>query len=105
MSKSDPAAILDGILHDHRQHVSENFPAPGVCVSRCADSQPRWPCGAYRAAAAAKAALSRHVEAVIEDMPDLFHYCKTCSGHPAWPCPEVAAITTALGGTGAGNGR
>jgi hypothetical protein len=46
--------------------------------------------------AAVDAALSRHVEAVIEDMPDPFRYCKTCSGHPAWPCPEVAAITTAL---------
>ena len=52
-----------------------------------------------RLLAAVDAALSRHVEAVIEDMkPEPFHYCKTCSGHPAWPCPEVAAITTALAG-------
>lgn len=50
---------LAKILRDHRQHVSENFPAPGVCVSRCADSQPRWPCGAYRAAAAAEAAVAK----------------------------------------------
>jgi len=25
-----------------------------------------------------------------------FDYCATCSGHPAWPCPEVAAIRAAL---------
>jgi len=51
---TDPAAILAGIQHHHRQHVSQNFPAPGICVSRCTD---RWPCQAYRAAAAALAAL------------------------------------------------
>ena len=49
--------------------------------------------------AALEAALGFHVEAVIEDMPEpWFRYCKTCSGHPAWPCPEVAAITAALNG-------
>jgi hypothetical protein len=46
--------------------------------------------------AAVEAVLALHVHAVIEDMPDPFHYCKTCSGHPAWPCPEVRAITAAL---------
>lgn len=66
---SDTASMLNRILRDHRQHVSEGFPAPGVCLSRCADSHPRWPCGAYRAASAAKAALKladelEHVEAV-----------------------------------------
>jgi hypothetical protein len=103
MSKDDPVAMLARIQRDHRQHVSAGFPAPGVCVSRCADSQPRWPCGAYRAAAAAAAALAHHAEAVIEDMPDPFRYCKTCSGHPAWPCPEVRAITAALAGKEAGD--
>ena len=49
--------------------------------------------------AAVEAALAHHVEAVIEDMPvPRFRYCKTCSGHPAWPCPEVGAITAALAG-------
>ena len=49
--------------------------------------------------AALEAALGFHVEAVIEDTPEpRFRYCKTCSGHPAWPCPEVAAITRALNG-------
>jgi hypothetical protein len=53
---SDKArTMLDTIQHDHRQHVSANFPAPGICVSRCAE---RWPCQAYRAAAAALAALN-----------------------------------------------
>ena len=51
-----PVALAE-ILHRHRQHVSTGFPAPGICVSRCADSQPRWPCGAYRAAAALEAVL------------------------------------------------
>jgi|ERR1700691_1593906 len=95
MSKDDPVAMLAEIQHHHRQHVSQNFPAPGICVSRCAD---RWPCQAYRSAAAAKAALAHHAEAAIEDMPDPFRYCKTCSGRPAWPCPEVRAITAALAG-------
>lgn len=46
-----------------------------------------------RLLAALRAAIGFHVEAVIEDMPEpRFRYCKTCSGHPAWPCPEVAAI-------------
>ena len=52
-----------------------------------------------RLLAAVDAALGHHVPAVIEDgAPPVypFRYCKTCSGHPAWPCPEVAAITTAL---------
>ena len=57
LAADDLASTLAGIKHDHRQHVSANFPAPGICVSRCADSHPRWPCGAYRAAAAAEAAL------------------------------------------------
>jgi hypothetical protein len=53
-----------------------------------------------RLLAAVDAALGRHVQAVIEDMPEpRFRYCDTCSGHPAWPCPEVAAITAALAGT------
>jgi hypothetical protein len=46
--------------------------------------------------AAVEAALGHHAEAVIKDMPEPFHYCKTCSGHPKWPCPEVRAIRAAL---------
>jgi hypothetical protein len=50
----DPlSAALAEIKHDHRQHVSVNFPAPGVCVSH----RDRWPCQAYRAAAAVEAVL------------------------------------------------
>jgi len=48
------ASTLAEIEHNHRQHVSPNFPAPGICVSRCAD---KWPCEAYRSATAAQAAL------------------------------------------------
>src|ERR1700728_771111 len=97
MSKDDPVAMLAEIQHHHRQHVSQNFPEPGICVSRCAD---RWPCQAYRSAAAAKAALAHHVEAVKYHIEpeSTFRYCSTCSGHPACPCPEVRAITSALAG-------
>jgi hypothetical protein len=49
--------ILGKIQQAHRQHVSANFPEPGICVSRCADSVPQWPCGAARAAAALAAVL------------------------------------------------
>jgi hypothetical protein len=45
----DPiAAYLAQVKADHRQHVSVNFPAPGICVSRCAG---RWPCSSSRLAA------------------------------------------------------
>lgn len=51
----DPlSAALAEIKHDHRQHVSVNFPAPGVCVSR----RDKWPCQAYCAAAAVEAVLN-----------------------------------------------
>jgi hypothetical protein len=50
------AAELNEIKHHHRQHVSINFPAPGICVSRCAQS---WPCETARAAAALDALLKR----------------------------------------------
>jgi hypothetical protein len=48
-----------------------------------------------RLVAAVEAAAGRHVRAVIDARPP-FPYCKTCSGRPAWPCPEVAAISAAL---------
>ena len=51
---------------------------------------------ALRLHAAVQKALAFHVHSVIEDMLDPFHYCETCSGHPAWPCPEVQAITGEL---------
>jgi hypothetical protein len=58
-----------------------------------------------RLVAAVEAVLKRHVEAVIKDMPaPPFRYCKTCAGHPKWPCPEVQAITAALTGEEASDG-
>lgn len=53
-----------------------------------------------RLLAAVEAALGHHVPAVIEDARPPFRYCDTCSGHPAWPCPEVKAIAAALLGEG-----
>jgi hypothetical protein len=40
----------------HQQHVSQNFPEPGICVS---DHRP-WPCDAARAVGALKAVLKLH---------------------------------------------
>jgi hypothetical protein len=53
-----------------------------------------------RLLAALDAVLALHVPGVIEGAGPTypFHYCTRCSGHPAWPCPEVAAITRALTG-------
>jgi hypothetical protein len=55
MTDTDPSAALDKIRKSHRQHVSENFPAPGICVSRCAE---RYPCSSARLLAAVDAVLT-----------------------------------------------
>lgn len=57
MADDKALAEVEIIMHHHRQHVSDNFPSPGICVRRCDD---KWPCEAYRAAAALDAALKRH---------------------------------------------
>jgi hypothetical protein len=49
------ARYVAKVQHGHRQHVSVNFPAPGICVSRC--SEP-WPCAAARTAAALDAVMA-----------------------------------------------
>ena len=41
-------AALDEIRSHHQQHVSVNFPAPGICISRDGS----WPCEAGRLLAA-----------------------------------------------------
>jgi hypothetical protein len=35
------SSALDKMRRSHRQHVSANYPAPGICVSRCSDPWPR----------------------------------------------------------------
>lgn len=111
----DLNAELAKMKHDHRQHVSANFPAPGICVSRCSDSQPRWPCHAYRAVAALEAVLKLADEAkvMLSDAPaDCTGNCWVdpcdCSGVKpplAWnlnPAKVREAITRTLNGeTGA----
>lgn len=110
----DPlAAALAEIKHDHRQHVSLNFPAPGVCVSH----RDRWPCQAHRAAAAVEAALGFHERvslygnAATEDEPG------NCPHHPdsdlhfeggdgsgEWLCegkPEGAVCSSCIDADGA----
>jgi hypothetical protein len=45
----DPlSAALESLKHDHRQIVSEHYPAPGACLA----CRGPWPCQEYRAAAA-----------------------------------------------------
>jgi hypothetical protein len=101
----DPLAHeLGQILHGHRQHVSTGFPAPGICVSRCADSQPRWPCGAYRSASAVKALVAGHEPMPVymaavacgHDEDDSRHFENDdgewlCQGSP---CPPVCKLCT-----------
>jgi hypothetical protein len=65
----------------------------------CDSDRHRWPCDASRMLDALEEIAKLHTEAVIEDMrPPKFRYCSRCSGHPAWPCPEVQAIIAALTG-------
>ncbi len=134
MADDELATALAEIKHDHRQHVSVNFPAPGVCVS----NRERWPCQAYRAAAAVEAALACHQRtglygnAATDGEPDAcphdpdspLHFegdgewlcegkpegavCSSCTedGLPvAFPCPEYSAILAALTGKAAGDGE
>jgi hypothetical protein len=56
------AAYLDQVRKDHAQHVSANFPAPGICVSRCAEA---WPCSVARLAAAVEAVLKGHYKLTL----------------------------------------
>jgi hypothetical protein len=51
-----------------------------------------------RLLAAIEAVLALHVQAMThnDDGETIFRYCARCSGHPAWPCPEVQAISKAL---------
>jgi hypothetical protein len=54
MTDDKLSAALDKMRNSHRQHISVNYPAPGICVSRCAE---RYPCAAARAVAALDAVL------------------------------------------------
>lgn len=76
MSDDKALAEVETIKHHHRQHVSDNFPAPGICVSRCTD---KWPCEAYRSAAALDAALRHHQPRQLYQM---------LTGAPAAPACE-----------------
>lgn len=52
-----------------------------------------------RLLAALDAVLALHVQATTWGAGlrnGRFDYCSTCSGHPAWPCPELQAISRAL---------
>jgi hypothetical protein len=51
-----------------------------------------------RLLAAIEAAPGLHVSATssLDDGSMACTYCSRCSGHPAWPCPEVQAISKAL---------
>jgi hypothetical protein len=83
------SAALEQIRARHQQHVSLNYPAPGICVSR--DSG-RWPCDAARLLSALEAALAQH-----EEFDGTCAGCTDAYGDPAaWPCEEYRAIAAAL---------
>ena len=48
MTTDNLTAALDEIRANHQQHVSMNFPEPGICVSRDGS----WPCDSGRLLAA-----------------------------------------------------
>jgi hypothetical protein len=97
---ADAAVILAGI----RERAAAAADLPLAEFARLIDRDARTVAGWIAASAldvpplirAVEAALAHHVEAVIEDARPRFRYCKTCSGHPKWPCPEVRDITAAL---------
>jgi hypothetical protein len=106
----DLSAVLAEIKHHHRRHVSVNYPAPGICVSRCAD---KWPCQAYRAVAALGAALSFHQRvnlygnAATGDEPGACPHDPDAACHfdgdGEWLCegkPEGAVCSTCVDGQG-----
>jgi hypothetical protein len=95
MSTDEPAAILAGIKERYAKTGGGYSSNPGDYI-RSAEDVPYL-------LAAVKAALAHHVEAVIDVARPRFHYCQTCSGHPAWPCPEVRDIRAALAGEEAGD--
>jgi hypothetical protein len=92
MADIDPSATLAARLAYYKERGERERAAAHDVVTRHSGEN------ILTLVAALEAVLALHVQAVIEDMPDPFHYCKTCSGHPAWPCPEVRAITSALTG-------
>jgi hypothetical protein len=98
MGTDDVATTLAGIKERNEQYITT--------LALTEHTAAGLPCGDVRLLLAAlEAALTHHVEAVIEDMPvPRFRYCKTCTGHPKWPCPEVRAITAALTGEEASDG-
>ena len=113
MADGSLSSAVAEIKHHHRQHLSANFPAPGICVKRCAGS---WPCEAYRAAAAVEAALGFHQRvdlygnaatgdepgACPHDPDDPLHFEDT-EEPGEWLCegkPEGAVCSTCVDGEG-----
>lgn len=104
--QTDPAiAAIDQIKHKHWQHVCENHPEPGICVTRCPG---RWPCAPYRAALAVEAVrgLHRRCGPATRGEHKGRDYCPACSrsvddftAYELWPCFEHLAVLAALTGT------
>jgi len=111
VSDDTAKTALGEIKHHHRQHVSANFPAPGICVSRCAG---RWPCQAWSAASAVEAVLKFHERvplygnAATEEESDACPHDPDSglhfeSGDGDWLCegrPEGAVCSTCVDGEG-----
>jgi len=89
MTTDNLTAALDEIRANHQQHVSMNFPEPGICVSRDGS----WPCDSGRLLAALDEVLKLHHPALGQP-----EWCEE-SGF-SWPCSTHEAITRALLGEG-----
>jgi hypothetical protein len=94
-------AALDEIRSHHQQHVSVNFPAPGICISRDGS----WPCEAGRLLAALDEVLDTHLLSIAADGEEVCTRCGWEAGKrvPAGKCLIREAISRELLGKESGN--
>jgi hypothetical protein len=78
-AEAQMAARLADAAYHHRQHLSEMWPAPGICVGRCPGP---WPCMPHRMATALAKTLAHHqpeqLHGLVED-----YYGKVACPHGA----------------------
>lgn len=115
----DPAAILaeatriaDGLHFAAR--IPDKVPDFSSCGGPAAEEYWAYftPARIYSLLAAVDAALKQHESKVPlrilaeygSDEAERYRYCSSCAKHPAWPCPEVRAVTAALTGEEASDG-
>ena len=113
----DLTAELARFHEYHQQHVSTNYPEPGICVSR----DGKWPCDSARLLAAVEAVLKLHQPVTtnggwLEGRE--WQECGECGpnngcehvtampgqGESFWPCPTYLAISREITGKGESDG-